>query len=225
VSLSHSAIDVWRVDLRLLGAEPLRLLSPAERERAARIGNPARRALWMRGRGALRALLGEYLGRPGEELELLTGSHGKPALAAAPAPTREATPDREPAVHFNLSHSGPLALYAFTAAAPLGVDVELMGTRARDEVGMAERLFGAAAAQRLGQLDAPTRSREFLRMWVRHEAALKCLGLGLAGAASASEHDALWIEDLDAGPDAAAALAVQGAPRDLRVRDWPAQLE
>jgi 4'-phosphopantetheinyl transferase len=223
---AERAVEVWRVDLRLLGSDPLRLLNASERARAARIANPARRALWMRARGMLRALLGSYLEIPPAELEFVHGKHGKPALAGAAPHARGGPPSREPAVHFNLSHSGPLALYAFTAAAPVGVDLELIGTRERDEAALAERAFGAVAARHLRELDAPARQREFLRIWVRHEAALKCLGSGLIATAragaGADEREALWIEDLEVGPGAAAALAVQGAPLQLRLREWPA---
>jgi 4'-phosphopantetheinyl transferase len=223
--VAQSAVDVWRVDLRKVGREPLRLLSAAERERAARFGNPASRALWMRGRGMLRVLLGEYLGRGGDELELVSGRYGKPALGGVQA--GPAAPGSESLVHFNLSHSGPLALYAFTAAAPVGVDVELVreharGERARDEVALAERAFGAQAARRLRELDPAMRRREFLRLWVRHEAALKCQGTGLAGPAGSARCDSLWIADLDLGADATAALCVQSGPRELCLRDWPA---
>lgn len=225
---AERTVEVWRVDLRLLGSDPLHLLNAAERARAARIANPARRALWMRGRGMLRTLLGEYLGLGGRELELVAGRHGKPALAGGGEDTRGTTPHagnsrpaREPTVYFNLAHSGPLALYAFTTAAPVGVDLEISRERPRDEVALAERTFGLAVAQRLSKLDGQARRREFLRLWVRHEAALKCLGVGLAGAGAGARADTakLWIADIELGPDAAAALALQGEPLKLRLRE------
>ena len=205
------------MDLGEVEAEPLRLLSAAEHERAARIADPARRALWMRGRGVLRVLLGGYLGRAGDELELITGRYGKPALAPAGMP-------QGLELHFNLSHSGPMALYAFTAGASVGVDLELVRERTRDEAALAERIFGAAAARRLRGLDAPARRREFLSLWVRHEAALKCLGVGLSGARAAAEahRPQLWIADLQLGAAVAGAVAVQGGPRELCLREWPA---
>ncbi len=222
---AQRVVEVWRVDLRHLGSDPLRLLDAAERARAERIANPARRALWMRARGTLRMLLGGYLERPPAGLEFVHGKHGKPALAGAEPQAPGGPPSREPALHFNLSHSGPLALYAFTTVAPVGVDLELITARRRDEVALAERVFGVAAARQLRELDAPARERQFLRMWVRHEAALKCLGRGLAApdSARADKHEALWIEDLDVGAGAAAALAVEGQALELRLREWPPQ--
>lgn len=64
-------------------------------------------------RGALREILGRYLGLPASELRFETNRHGKPRLAALAGekPT------------FNLSHSGSLALVA-VAGREVGVDVE-----------------------------------------------------------------------------------------------------
>lgn len=229
--IPEGMVDVWRVDLREVGKEPLQLLSAGERKRAADIVNPAGRALWMRARGVLRTLLGGYLQRPAAELEFVLGEHGKPALLD--------TAGDPPSLHFNLSHSGPLALYAFTVAAQVGIDLEQARERELDEPALAERTFGATAAQRLRELDAPARRQEFLRLWVRHEAALKCLGKGLTGTGGGNEADAseLWIAELDLGPalapstmaafgsEMAAAVAVQSGPQELRCWNWPPQAE
>lgn len=235
-SAAGGGVDVWRVDLHSVGEHTLHGLSAAEHQRASAIAHAERRALWMRGRGVLRVLLGAYLQRPPHAIELLRGPHGKPALAEA-----RGGRGGHPPLHFNLSHSGPLALYAFTVTAPLGVNVELARARPLDEVALAERAFGSAAAQRLRALPAPAREREFLRLWVRHEAALKCLGRGLTGSACATATDPepagsglqaprargsdisrLWIAELDLGPHIAAALALQGAPQEPRLHEWPA---
>ena len=63
-------------------------------------------------RGALREILGRYLGLPADELRFETNRHGKPRLAS---------PAGQPA--FNLSHSDSLALVA-VAGREVGVDVE-----------------------------------------------------------------------------------------------------
>jgi 4'-phosphopantetheinyl transferase len=220
-------VDVWRVDLREVGKEPLRLLAVEERRRAGAIANPGRRALWMRGRGVLRLLLGGYLERHPRELQFVVGKHGKPALAGV-APGGPSGGASAGELHFNVSHSGPMALYAFTAAAPVGVDLELArkrGAEGLDKAALGERTFGPEVGRRLRELDAPARGREFLRLWVRREAALKCLGTGLFGAEADAEADAAepWVAELDLGPGVAGAVAVQGGPRELRLRDWPAQ--
>ncbi|HEX4621535.1 MAG TPA: 4'-phosphopantetheinyl transferase superfamily protein, partial [Myxococcaceae bacterium] len=125
----------------------------------------------------------------------------------------------EPGLSFNLSHSGGVALYAFSRAGPVGVDVELGGRAERDREALAARVFGADAGERLKTLDAERREREFLRMWVRHEAALKCLGTGFGARSRAKPEQELWIGELDV-PRGAAALALRDAPQELRCRSW-----
>jgi hypothetical protein len=120
----------------------------------------------MRSRGVLRALLGRYLQLDPSTLRFNLGPHGKPALlGGGPA--------------FNLSHSGTLAVYALSASAEVGVDVQL-DLRQIDEAAIARRFLTAADARALAQLPPPERRTEFLRAWVRHEAALKCRGSGFA---------------------------------------------
>jgi hypothetical protein len=98
-----------------------------------------------------------------------------------------------------LSHSGTLALYAITAECEVGVDIE----RARERYTL-----------------------EFLRAWVAREAAGKCRGTGLgrgtglAKSRGATHPDALWTAELDVGPDAAGAVAVEGGPCELRCWEW-----
>jgi 4'-phosphopantetheinyl transferase len=214
-------VDVWRANLASVGPGAMRLLSPAERKRAAGIAVEARRELWMRGRGVLRALLGSYVERPGDVLELIAGARGK--LALAPAPDGRA-PGSPPAVSFNLSHSGTWALYAFTSEAPVGIDLEVARRRKIDVAALAMRVFGPQEVRRLQALPSSSaRETEFLRLWVAHEAKLKCLGLALIGTAEATPDAAtqLWLAELDLGPDMAAAVAVQGGPQELRLWDYP----
>lgn len=84
-------------------------------------------------------------------------------------------------------------------------------------------MLGAQEAERLSALEATERDREFLRSWVRHEAAVKCLGIGLGSSPRAgdSEHVAPWVAELDIGDIGAAAVAASWRPRELRCWEWP----
>ncbi len=191
--LAESVVDIWRVEL-----------ATAEGGICAR--------------GLLRVLLGRYLACDPRALSFVIGPHGKPALRG-----------REP-IGFNMSHSGSLVLYAFTAGTPVGIDVEMLDRRVRgsDYVALASRAFGPDCARRLAALDPEARRLEFLRAWVRHEAVLKCRGSGLlatrradvTGSIAASGPSEPWVSELDLGPLALAAVAVEGGPRELRHRDW-----
>lgn len=216
-----AAIDVWRVDLTATGERVLDALSVQERERAANIVGPREQGLWSRSRGVLRDLLGRYLDADPSSLELDVETHGKPLLAA---------PWSERELHFNLSHSGELGLYAFAAHCAIGVDVEVLRRPSRrasvDPVALAARVFGAEAASHLGALAPESRERELLRLWTRHEAELKRRGTGIGAAtdsdpADGEAHVEPWIVELDVGAGAVAALAAERGPaRELRLWEW-----
>ncbi|HYM67693.1 MAG TPA: 4'-phosphopantetheinyl transferase superfamily protein, partial [Patescibacteria group bacterium] len=125
-----------------------------------------------------------------------------------------------PRLRFTLSHSGHLALYAFTTVGEVGVDVEV-ARRPIDEVALAARAFGPGEAQRLEPLDPAARRQEFRRAWARHEATLKCRGTGFGGG-PAAHGPAPWIAELDVGANAAAAVAAERAPEELRCWGWQA---
>lgn len=203
--LRRGALHVWRVDLDLVDDRLQELLDREERERAGRILGARSRQLWSRSRGALRALLSAYLGTEPRALRFAIGAHGKPALPERSRP------------YFNLSHSGNVALYAVTDTGAVGIDVEA-ASRSFDALALAARAFGPAEVDRLADLETALRKREFLRLWTRHEAALKCVGSGI-GCSRASEIEPSIIE-LDVGSHASAAVAFVPPLRELRLWDW-----
>jgi 4'-phosphopantetheinyl transferase len=194
--LDPGVLHIWRADLDDLEWIGDNALSVEERERAARFSSERSRERWARSRAVLRHLLGGYLGRGPGAIELESGERGKPSVVAGDG------------VEFNLTHSGGLALLAFARENPVGVDVELAG-RVRDPLAVAEREFGQEEAERLRALDSAQLEPEFLRLWVRHEAALKCRGEGLGGD---DDPDGLVLVDLDVGSGAAAAVALEREP-------------
>jgi 4'-phosphopantetheinyl transferase len=211
-SLADGAVHVWRADLAKVDDELAGLLSAGELTRAEGFPRARDGRLWARGRGVLRALLGRYLQRDPRTLRFAASAHGKP----------EVLDDRRRApTSFNLSHSGELALYAFTTIGPVGIDLEV-ARRPIDAVALAVRAFGPEAAEGLERLEPDRRQREFLRAWVRHEAALKLAGRGIGGgdARARSTPEATWIADLEVTGCAAAAVALGAAPAELCCREW-----
>ncbi len=99
--------------------------------------------------------------------EIKRAAEGKPWVAGGP--------------HFNLSHSGDLALIALCPDAPVGVDLERIHAL-RNPDGLARRMCSQrelAWAQGHGDLD-----HALLRLWVRKEAVAKAEGGGIATALS-----------------------------------------
>jgi 4'-phosphopantetheinyl transferase len=230
--LAEHAVHVWRADLSAVSEDLAELLSSDESARAERFASAGDAERWRRSRGLLRALLGRYLQREPRSLRFTFGEHGKPALAedadasSAPAERKSEPVTNAPLLSFNMSHSGQLALYAFSRAGAVGIDVEVV-RRPIDEVAVASRALGAATAERLRTLEQPARRREFLAAWARHEAQLKCLGVGiggtrLSGSGDAGEDHGLWLVELEMEPDVAAAVAAEHPARELRRWDWRA---
>jgi 4'-phosphopantetheinyl transferase len=203
------AVHVWRANLARVPEALGELLSDEERARAERFPRGRDGRLWAASRGVLRSLLGGYLTSDPARLQIAAGPHGKPAV-------RTSIP-----LSFNLSHSSDLALFAFTTLGSVGVDVEV-ARRPIDTVALAGRVLGADAAARLERLEGTEREQQFLRLWVRHEASLKCLGTGMGGAGESAPAggQAPWIAELKIGDRAAAAVAVDVAPEELCCWDW-----
>ena len=145
-------------------------LAPDELRRASRLREARLRSRWMAARRALRHLLGAELDRAPGKVRLQTTERGKPYLEGGE-------------LAFNLSHSGPHLLIALAPVGRVGVDVECI--RPLPELaGLVERHFTGAEAQAiLSAADLPEDDDTFpafFRTWVRKEALLKAVGLGVS---------------------------------------------
>lgn len=209
-------VALWLLDLN----DPTCLacatvLSDAERERVGRMVFDRDRRRMAAARGALKVLLGAWVGQLPERLRLSARDGGKPWM-----------PDH-PGVFFNLSHSQDCALIAVTHTGEVGVDLEVL----RPEPGLlalAERVFTPSEqAELLSDGDAADRVHRFFRGWTRKEACLKAAGWGLAldpqefevgtggdprrvRLAHESRRSDLNLVSLSLTPQVAAAVAVQG---------------
>jgi 4'-phosphopantetheinyl transferase len=203
-------------------------LASNERERASefRFDDPRRR--YVITRGTLRRLLANYIHSHPTEIELNIDEKQKPQLAR-----KHAAAD----LHFNVSHSGDLAVIGIALGSKVGIDVEQLR-----EVGhleqIARRFFHPAETSEL--LAEPARSRNvaFLRCWTGKEAIVKALGTGIVGnlagfqvpvdhddwqgwieTSAKSPHRPLsrcWLEQLTPRDDYVAAIACVESKRLLR---------
>ena len=168
-------VQLWAVDLEPSPArvEELRwLLTPEEVARADRFHFDRHRRRFIVRRGVLRLLVAKYLERNPREVRFGEGEKGKPFV------TQEATgPDAY--LHFNLSDSKDLAVYAFTRGAELGVDVEILRPMP-DAQAIAERFFSAEEQERLRGVPPEGKARAFFNCWTRKEAYIKAIGEGLS---------------------------------------------
>jgi 4'-phosphopantetheinyl transferase len=193
-------IHIWRVPLSQPQNVVTRLegiLSPGEKERAARFHFAKDRRRYTISQGALRAILAEYLRQSPEHLCFQRGRFGKPYLTGLSEHARGDQAGRRrvenasgaanpPELQFNLSHCEDLALIAVSDYRLLGVDVE----KVRD-VGqldsIVDRYFSSEERHFLASALPAERSLALLTLWSRREAAAKALGLNLAAALSTVE--------------------------------------
>jgi phosphopantetheinyl transferase len=121
------------------------------------------------------------------------------ALGAHGKPALDGSPAQGSDLRFNLSHSEELLLVAIATGVEVGADIECADGR---------------------------HTTEFMRRWTVHEATVKCLGTGLTS--TPIEHRTpprkLWVTEIDVGPCAAAAIAVELTPPRASARCWPRAL-
>jgi 4'-phosphopantetheinyl transferase len=225
--LATEDVHVWRFSLdqspTIVNAFR-QLLAHDEQARADRFHFEVDRRHFIAARGCLRTILSRYLKTPPEKIRLGYNDHGKPELATSSAPTQ--------LVHFNVTHSRGLALFAFTRLGEIGVDLEHISLDFAG-VDIARRFFSSREVACLEKLPGEMQPRAFFNCWTRKEAFIKAKGVGLslpldqfdvtlAPAESAAilrtawdeNEAALWsLRTIDAGPAYAAAVA-------LRAHDW-----
>jgi 4'-phosphopantetheinyl transferase len=145
-------------------------LSPDERTRAERFVFPRDRSRFAAGRGILRDILGRYLDGEPRTVGFRYGPRGKPSLDVPPGSAR---------LHFNLAHSGGLAVCALSTDGEVGVDLEAF--RPLDDASaMARLVFTAAEQAELSSCPPGQRAALFLNGWTRKEAFVKAVGDGLS---------------------------------------------
>lgn len=143
------------------------MLTDAERERFAKFYFPADREQRTVARGRLRQLLGCYLGIPPEEVRLRYANYGKPSL------------DANQTLRFNVSHAGGWALFAFTPAVEIGVDLEPVNRELNLE-GIVSHFFSPAEIPVILRQPEREKATAFFRAWTRKEALIKAHGHGLS---------------------------------------------
>jgi 4'-phosphopantetheinyl transferase len=221
-------VHVWRASLDLTTVQSeslLVILSPDELARAGRLRFVKDQKKFVAARGILRMILGHYLGKKPIELRFEYSSYGKPILA---------TNAGYDSLHFNLSHSDVIALYAISRGRNIGIDIE----RVQDNIEVeqvAGRFFSLGEISSLDSVDKKNRSGTFFQYWTRKEAFIKAKGEGISfpmencdvslmSAKNLSpiillgenrENSSWYGQDLFPGHGYAAAIAVEGGDCDL----------
>ncbi len=222
--LNDDEIHVWGVALDTAGelAALAACLSADERERTRGFRSGAHQRRFVVARGMLRQLLGRYLDQEPGAVAFSYGGHGKPLL-------------QEGGVHFNVSHTRELALYAIACDREVGVDVEWMRPQVAHEQ-IAAHFFSREEQEALAQVPDAERRAAFYNIWTRKEAYVKARGAGIAAglgtfAVSLGAEAVLLRSDegqdevarwklVALEPAAGYVAALCGAGVDWRLRPW-----
>jgi len=178
--LAGDEIHVWATSLAV---EPPILekfahsLAPDEKDRAKRFKFELHRNRYVAGRGALRTILAQYLKTNPGQLRFTYLENGKPALA------EEFT---SAGIHFNLAHTGDLALIAVTGINLIGVDVEYVRP-VKDVDHLVARFFSKREDELFQKVPTAEKPAAFFNLWTRKEALLKATGEGITRSLSLVE--------------------------------------
>lgn len=187
-----TVVRVWQWDLDAAAeAADRAVLSDLERARADRYLVAHAGPRFAAGRAGMRRVLGAIRGEDPQRLHIQAGDNGKPFVTGGP--------------EFNLSHSGPVALFA-VAPFPVGIDVEAV--RAVED-GLARMVFTPAEQAVLAGMPATA----FFDGWTRKEAVIKAAGGSIADLQATTvlpDAPAGWlVQSLAAPPGYLAAVAAQ----------------
>ncbi|MGH9596466.1 MAG: 4'-phosphopantetheinyl transferase family protein, partial [Edaphobacter sp.] len=234
--LESGEVQLWRINL-VDAAGPVEenflLLSPPEQATASRRRAGRTREHFAIGRTCLKILLGNALAVDPGQLTLVQGPHGKPEI-----PSLNGT-----RLQFNVAHSKDTILIALSRQTPVGVDVEYINL-ATDIMEVAHANFTENETASLAAIaDPEMRRRCFYIYWTRKEAIVKTDGRGLllpltsfdvSGESmnlqpvrvteSTGEVHApkdYFVSDLDLGPEAVGALALESPDCRLRKLIFP----
>ena len=201
VDVSWFDLAQARSDVRL--GKALSVLDPGERARLGQFRNSSLVHHFAVGRWILKGVIGAYMGLSPSQVHLTRepcpacgGPNGRPSAVGGAG------------LHFSLTHTMDLMGVAI-ASVPVGVDLEPAHRRMPE--GVVSLLHPVEQVQLRG------RPETAVRCWVRKEAVLKALGLGVAhgvveplvGAGRSPLRGAGWeLRDLAGPADHRAALAV-----------------
>jgi len=160
----EQTVDIWKIKLRDISSVSEDLISNDERLKASRFLHAKDRTSFICRRAALRILLSRYTDTQPSEIEFTIGENKKPEMRT-----------ESNKIHFNVSHSGELALIAISNS-PIGVDIE------RIEPGFKydDILKHSFSELEISGIEQAADSREvFFRLWTRKEALTKANSKGL----------------------------------------------
>jgi len=231
--LTSDAFHVWRI-LLSQSEDVVRTLegylSMDELRRADRYRRELDRCRYVVAHGVLRELLADYTAQTPRDVSFGYTAAGKPFLMDDQGEQR---------LRFTLSHSGEWAVVALALSTEVGIDIEQIDLDVSVEA-VAERFFSRNESEVLREVPPEQRTAAFFAAWTRKEAYVKARGEGISDrlrkfsiSINPEQIPVLltdstdpcaslrWrLYDLDIAHGYAAALAAEGATRQIHIMSW-----
>jgi len=170
-SIDHKLVRIWRIgtthDQDKLNAYSA-VLSAEELARAEKLRIENQRNMYITSHAAMRMILAEHLQTKPTTVDIKQQEKGKPFI-------KHTAP-----LHFSLSHTRDIALFALSTEQPVGLDIEQIKP-AKDIMGIARRFYGSDEFNWLNNLDEQEQLTAFYQTWCYKEAILKGTGQGIQG--------------------------------------------
>jgi len=161
-------IQLFSLDLNTCSYEKYeQIISNDERVRADKFVFKKDKNKFIKSRGYLRMLIGNYLEKDPALIKFKYSPIGKPYL-------------KDSELRFNLSHSHNKTIIAFAQKTDLGVDLEYIRDIKNIEQ-LAEQYFSKEECQEINNLEKDLRENLFFKYWTYKEAYLKATGEGVKG--------------------------------------------
>lgn len=162
-------VHIWKTLLDINDSDQIEAfldtLNDDEVRRAERFCFADDRLKFIISRGTLRFLLGRYLNESPKNFVFQYNKYGKPYLNNLP-------------LHFNVSHSKSVALYAFSLNEEIGIDVEYC--KSTRNINLVSRSFSELEQKAYNELPDSLKMEAFYKCWTRKEAFMKAVGDGFS---------------------------------------------
>lgn len=161
-------VEVWHGDILSEASDQqsyYQYLNAEEQEKAASFIRPELQQKYIKTRGVLRAVLGNYLNEKPQQVNIKIAEYGKPFV--------------DDGLFFNLSHTGNKFVIAVSNVGELGIDLEQYKRR-KNLQGLVKKCFSEVEILYWQGLSGQQQMIAFYQFWVRKEAFVKAIGRGIA---------------------------------------------
>ena len=165
--LENNNVHIWKIDLNKmqhLCNEYMKILNYDEKIRANKYRVENKKNLFILTRASLRLLLNYYLNTP-YDIDLIKKQYGKLYI-------------NENKFYFNLSYTDDISIISFSRNSEIGIDLEKI-KEDKNIIDISSKFFTKREINWIYQTSQENKMQRFLYCWVRKEAYIKALGLGL----------------------------------------------